>query len=186
MQESLMNKILGYLGKHMQQKRWRAAAVFVAGAVVFCTTYLLVLPAVTMTKAYPTLSAETFSAWSGDDLTVRVRAGAEEGGSTKIYVLTLEGYNADLSAEYVFNEEGICTVTDTEGKEIVLHRAIREDGKGAVDYWFSLEEGERTEFTLDLSDSVDPNRFAVMVQVPSSLKTYSAEISALYPSSVST
>ena len=164
MQESLMNKFLGYLRKHMVQTRWRAAAVCVAGAVVFCTTYLLILPAITMTKGYPSLSAEVFSAWSGDDLSLRVKAGTEEGGNTKIYVLTLEGYNADLSAEYVFNEEGTCTITDTEGKEIVLHRAIREDGKGAVDYWFSLEEGERTEFTLDLSDSVDPNRFAVMVE----------------------
>ena len=164
MQESLMNKFLGYLKKHMQQKRWRAAAVCFAGVVVFCTTYMLILPAVTMTRGYPSLSAETFSAWSGDELTVRVKAGTEEGGNAKIYVLTLDGYNADLSAEYVFSEEGICTITDTEGKEIVLHRAIREDGKGAVDYWFSLEEGELTEFTLDLSDSVDPNRFAVMVE----------------------
>ena len=164
MQESLMNKFLGYLKKHMQKKRWRAAAVCFAGVVVFCTTYMLILPAVTMTKGYPSLSAETFSAWSGDELTVRVKAGTEEGGNAKIYVLTLDGYNADLSAEYVFSEEGICTITDTEGKEIVLHRAIREDGKGAVDYWFSLEEEELTEFTLDLSDSVDPNRFAVMVE----------------------
>ena len=134
MQESLMNKFLGYLRKHMVQTRWRAAAVCVAGAVVFCTTYLLILPAITMTKGYPSLSAEVCSAWSGDDLSLRVKAGTEEGGNTKIYVLTLEGYNADLSAEYVFNEEGTCTITDTEGKEIVLHRAIREDGKGAVDY----------------------------------------------------
>ena len=159
-----MNKFLGYFRKHMEKRRWRAAAVIIAAAVAFCTTYLLVLPAVTMTKGYPSLSAEAFSAWSGDDLSLRVKAGTEEGGNTKIYVLTLEGYNADLSAEYVFSEEGTCTITDTEGKEIVLHRAIREDGKGAVDYWFSLEEGERTEFTLDLSDSVDPNRFAVMVE----------------------
>ena len=164
MQESLMNKFLGYLGKHMQKKRWRAAAACFAAVVVFCTTYLLVLPAITMTKGYPSLSAEVFSAWSGDDLTVRVRAGTEEGGNDKVYVLTLEGYNADLSRDYYFSEEGTCTITDTEGKEIVLHRAIREDGKGAVDYWFQLEEAELTEFTLDLSDEVDPNRFAVMVE----------------------
>lgn len=164
MQESLMNKFLGYLGKHMQQKRWRAAATCLAAVAVFCTTYILILPAITMTKGYPSLSAEVFSAWSGDDLTVRVRAGTEEGGNDKTYVLTLEGYNADLSGEYVFSEEGTCTITDTEGKEIVLHRAIREDGKGAVDYWFQLEEQELTEFTLDLSDEVDPNRFAVMVE----------------------
>ena len=71
MQESLMNKFLGYLKKHMQQKRWRAAATCLAAVAVFCTTYILILPAITMTKGYPSLSAEVFSAWSGDDLTVR-------------------------------------------------------------------------------------------------------------------
>ena len=131
MQESLMNRFLGYFKKHVLKTRWHAAAVCFGAVVAFCTVYMLVLPGITMTKGYPSLSAEVFSAWSGDDLTVRVRAGTEEGGNDKIYVLTLESYNADLSPEYVFSEEGTCTIMDSEGKEIVLHRAIREDGKGA-------------------------------------------------------
>ena len=33
-----------------------------------------------------------------------------------------------------------------------------------MDYWFSLEPGERTEFTLRLSDSVDVVRYAETVE----------------------
>ena len=131
-----------------------------AAVVVFGVTYALVLPAITMTGKYPVLSAETLTAWTGDEIAVKVSAEADTMDGGRIVVLTLEGEGADLSASYAFNEEGVCVITDEEQKEIELHRAVREGTKNTVDYWFALEPGDQTVFTLNLADEVDVTRFA--------------------------
>ena len=131
-----------------------------AAVVVFGVTYALVLPAITMTGKYPVLSAETLTAWTGDEIAVKVSVEADTMDGGRIVVLTLEGEGADLSASYAFNEEGVCVITDEEQKEIELHRAVREGTKNTVDYWFALEPGDQTVFTLNLADEVDVTRFA--------------------------
>ena len=135
-----------------------------AAVAVFGVTYALILPAITMTGKYPVLSAETLTAWTGDELAVKVSAEADEMDGGRIVVLTLEGEGADLSASYAFNEEGVCVITDEEQKEIELHRAVREGTKNTVDYWFALEPGDKTVFTLNLADEVDETRFAETMQ----------------------
>ena len=99
-------------------------------------------------------------------------AESEPGTSGKTVVLTMEGEGADLSDSYVFNEASSCLITDEAGQEIELHRSIREEEAksasgekvGRIDYWFTLEAGQKTSFTLELIDEVDEKRFAEIVK----------------------
>lgn len=160
MNNNLWSLITAFLKQRMRTKRWRRAVTCLAAVIVFGVTYALILPAITMTGKYPVLSAETLTAWTGDELTVKVSAetAPEDGGKT--IVLTLEGEGADLSQNYAFNEEGICIILDEAQNEIELHRAVRDKVENTVDYWFAMEPGTQTVFTLNLADEVDAARFA--------------------------
>ena len=160
MNQNLLSRGLEFLRRKMWNRRWQKAVTCLSAVVVFGVIYALVLPAITMTGKYPALSAETLTAWTGDELAVKVSAetAPEDGG--KIIVLTLEGEGADLSQNYAFNEEGICVIIDEAQNEIELHRAIREKVENTVDYWFAMEPGTHTVFTLNLADEVDAARFA--------------------------
>ena len=50
MQKSLSSKIRNYVKLHIRDKRWKQVVAVLACVVVFCTTYALILPAVTMTN----------------------------------------------------------------------------------------------------------------------------------------
>ena len=53
MQKNLPQKVHDSIGEHLRQKYWRRVVTALACVVVFCTTYALILPAVTMTdKTY--------------------------------------------------------------------------------------------------------------------------------------
>ena len=161
-----MEKIIVFLKRTMRNRRWRTAVTCLSAVIVFATTYALVMPAITMTGSHPSLQAEEMTAVSGEELTVRVNAKADTGGQEKTVILIADGEGADLSASYVFDEEGICVITDETGKEIELHRSVRENDskKQVIDYWFTLLSGDETSFTLDLIDEVDQNRFAKLVE----------------------
>lgn len=49
MQNSLPKKAQSYLKEHLREKRWKQVVTVLACVVVFCTTYALILPALTMT-----------------------------------------------------------------------------------------------------------------------------------------
>ena len=164
MNQNLLSRVLEFLRRKMWNKRWQRAATCLAAVAVFGVTYALILPAVTMTGAHPSVSAETTSGWTGDDLTVQVKAEAEAGLPEKTVVLKLEEDGADLSEDYVFNEEGVCSITDEAGREIELHRFVRDEKKNVIDYWFTLVSGEQTTFSLKLVDKVDPERFAGTIE----------------------
>ena len=157
MNNNLLSRVAAFLKQRMRTKRWQRAMTCLAAVVVFGVTYALILPAITMTGQHPTLSAETLTAWTGDELAVKVSAQAK---GDEIVVFSLEGEGADLSQKYAFNEEGVCVITDEEEKEIELHRVVREDAKNTVDYWFAMGAGTKTVFTLNLADEVDETRFS--------------------------
>lgn len=187
MNSTIWNRVIEYLKKKIREKRWRRLVTCMAGVVAFITTYVMILPAITMTAPHPVLTAEALSAGSGEELTFRVTAEAPEGEKEKIILLAMEnlGEGADLSPSYVFDQEGICLITEESGHVIELHRTVREvqpeDGKtgtgaaaerdsatngekGSVDYWFVLQPGETADFTLDLLDETDSGRFAKIVE----------------------
>ena len=172
MNQNLLSRVLEFLQRKMWNKRWQRAVTCLGAVAVFGVTYALLLPAITMTKGYPTLEAEVTEAWTGEGLAVKVTAEPYTGDAEKVIVLTLEGEGADLSESYAFNEEGICVITDDAGREIELHRSIREDDAktshgrdvSRISYWFLQAAGEETVFTLDLIDKVDESRFAATVE----------------------
>lgn len=49
MQNSLPKKAQNYIKEHLREKRWKQVVTVLACVVVFCTTYALILPALTMT-----------------------------------------------------------------------------------------------------------------------------------------
>ena len=101
MEESFINLIIEFLKRHLMKTRWRRVVTGMAAVVVFCTTYLMMLPAISLTDKNVSLGAETLSAWSGDPLSVRVKARAEEDEDGKTFVLVSKGAGAELSETYV-------------------------------------------------------------------------------------
>ena len=188
MNQNLLSRVLEFLRRKMWNKRWQRAVTCLGAVAVFGVTYALILPAITMTKVYPTLGAEVTEAWTGDELSVKVTAESQPGEAEKVIVLTMEGEGADLSDSYTFNEEGICVITDDAGREIELQRSIREDGAktasgrdvSSISYWFKLAPGEETYFTLNLVDKFDEGRFASMVEA---VKQSAEEAEAIQASS---
>ena len=49
MQNSLPRKVQGYIKEHLRKKHWKQIVTVLACVVVFCTTYALILPALTVT-----------------------------------------------------------------------------------------------------------------------------------------
>ncbi len=49
MQNSLPRKVQGYIKEHLRKKHWKQIVTILACVVVFCTTYALILPALTVT-----------------------------------------------------------------------------------------------------------------------------------------
>ena len=49
MQDSLPKKVQRYIKEHLHKKHWRQVMIVLACLVVFCTTYALILPAITVT-----------------------------------------------------------------------------------------------------------------------------------------
>ena len=49
MQKKMPPKVHTYIRKHLRLKYWRRVVIAMACVVVFCTTYALILPAVTLT-----------------------------------------------------------------------------------------------------------------------------------------
>ena len=145
---------------------WRRAIMGLCVCMVFGTTYALILPAVTMTGPYPTLQADTSTAWSGDELEVRVNAENPGGQAEKIVVLSAEGLGAGLSEEYIFDEFETTEIVDDAGNMIELHRTVRKNAKATIDYWFSLPQGTETSFVLSMADRIDTE--ALMREIPRS------------------
>ena len=51
MQKSIRRKISEYNTEHKKKHAWQKVVVSLAAVVVFCTTYALILPAITMEKS---------------------------------------------------------------------------------------------------------------------------------------
>ena len=51
MKQRLSEQITSYHNAHARKKRWKRIVMVLSCIVVFCTTYALILPAITMTQA---------------------------------------------------------------------------------------------------------------------------------------
>lgn len=123
-----------FFQKLFRNKYWGRTVLALCGAAVFFTTYALILPAITMSGVHPALQAESRSAWSGDELEVKVTAEAPEGREEKTFVLIAESLGAGLSDEYRFDENSQTEILDDAGNTVVLHRSVRKNAKATLDY----------------------------------------------------
>ena len=131
MKKSIIEMILEFFRQIRRKKRWRNTVTCMAALIVFVTTYVLILPAITMGSSHPRLSAETVTAWAGDPMSVTVSAESPSGSGEKVVVLTTEAVDAGLS-EAAVDISPACTCCHPE--EFHSHRATggRRGAMGAV------------------------------------------------------
>ena len=48
MEQGLLSRAVEYIKRQRQKKRWQKVVTSMAAVVVFCTTYALILPAITL------------------------------------------------------------------------------------------------------------------------------------------
>lgn len=160
-QKNLLTQAVGFLQKRRQHRWWLRIVTSLAAVVVFATTYLLILPAITMEHSTLEVTATPSEAVLGEIINAEVCAEAEKGRTETFFVLSANGDNAGLDESQIeFDEEGIVAIEDADGQVIDLHREYGEDG--LVCYWFTLTEGQSTRFILPWVNGVDRYRTEVI------------------------
>ncbi|MCI6175970.1 hypothetical protein MR772_05440 [bacterium] len=150
MREPGLKEAEKYENARQRKKRWYQVVTCLAAVVVFCTTYALILPAITLSRDNPKLGADHLTAPCGESLTLDVTAKPEDEAGTIFYLLAHQE-NAGIVLE--FDEENVAVVPDRNGSQIQLHREPQEDG--TVGYWFVLPGTAReTVLTLDCGNGV--------------------------------
>lgn len=142
------------------RRRWGRIVSVLAAMVVFCTTYMLILPAITMERGAISVESETDRQALGESVATVLSVEARDDAPETYFALRAEGVNAGLDeAALGFDGEGRAELYDAEGRRIELRREYCEDG--SVLYWFALARGERRSFTLNWINGVDKFRAVV-------------------------
>ena len=170
-QKNLLTQALGFLQVQRQRRWWMRIVTGMAAVVVFVTTYLLILPAITMEHSTLEVTATLSEAVLGETIDTEIYAEAEGDREETFFVLSADGDNAGLDeSQFGFDEDGIAVIEDVDGQAIKLHREYDEDG--VVCYWFTLSEGQSTQFTLPWINGVDRYRTEIVEEeMPDSLPT---------------
>lgn len=156
-QKNVLSQALELIKDRQRHSRWLRFVTGMAAAVVFVTTYLLILPAITMERSTLEVSALHTRAALGDTLITEIFAEAEDGREETVFVLKADGDNAGLDETQIeFDDEGIAQIEDEEGLELELHREYGKDG--VTSYWFVLEEGDSVCFQLPWINGTDRYR----------------------------
>lgn len=130
---------------------WHRVMLVLAAVVVFVTTYLLILPAITMEHPVLELSPLSIEAAPGEAIGTEVYARAG-GTSSTTFLLLAQGENAGLLEEALAFDGGTATVYSTDGTAILFHGDTGSDGVSR--YWFTLEPAETACFTLSWQNGV--------------------------------
>lgn len=109
MRKQLPLRALSYLKTHMQKKKWRRVVTVLSCIVVSCTTYALILPAITMTQQTHVHTPEDCYEWvliCGQEQAVLICGAAE-------------GEGAHLHTQDCFDEAGnaVCGLDESAGHE---------------------------------------------------------------------
>lgn len=134
------------------------AGTFLFGFMLFASAVMLRMPsAFLMTIPHPRLEAEDgrFTAEGGESLEILYKAEAPENEEERVFVLLAESENAGLERGLEFDDEGCAQVTDRNGQEIILHRAVRRGNLDTVDYWFTLSGGQEAVLPLSMEGNAD-------------------------------
>lgn len=109
MQNSLPKKIQRYLKEHLRKKHWKQVVTVLACIVVFCTTYALILPALTMTgEAFCGKEAHQHS----DECYERVLLCGQEEAETAEETAAVHTHT---DACYEIQKVAVCGLEESEG-----------------------------------------------------------------------
>ena len=118
-----------------------------AAVVVFLTTYMLILPAITMEHGSMEVTATASEMFLGETNYTEIHAKADDGRAETVFALTADGENAGLNGKRIkFSDGGTAKIPTRDGEKVELHREYQEDGQ--VVYWFALKRGEQANFRL--------------------------------------
>lgn len=146
LRSELMDRVGTYLKKH-KKKRYAYVALSLACVMIAASVYgALSLPAISMAKSQPQIEAEQTVATLGETMETRVTAEAPEGKESFVFVLHTVSNGAGLSEQYEFDEQETCEINTEDGSVLVLNRD--QQAGGETNYWFALEPGQTTSFTL--------------------------------------
>ena len=159
-QKHLLTQALGFLQAQRRHRWWLRTVTGMAAMVVFVTTYLLILPAITMENSIFDVTAEPPEASLGERIHSEVYAVADDGREETFFVLTADGDNAGLDERRLdFDQNDVAVIQDEDGQNIELHREYTESGE--VNYWFVLEQGQSASFSLPWVNGVDRWRMEI-------------------------
>lgn len=149
---SVIQLIKEYGQRQRRTRRWQWKVGGLACVVVLLTGYLLILPALTMSRENPVLKASAASARPGESLTLEVVASPETDQEETYFYLDATADHVGLTEEaYNFQDE-IASITVQDGSTVELHQDV--EGDSVNGYWFTLEK-DRGETTLSLEWTSD-------------------------------
>lgn len=162
-QKNILSQVLSLIQEHHRRRRWLRVVTVMAAVVVFVTTYLLILPALTMEHGTFEVTPASVEAVLGETINTEVVAAADDGREKTFFALSVGGDNAGLDeGQFAFDRDGITVIPDQNGRNIELHRAYTEDGE--AHYWFTLSEGQSAVFSLPWVNGIDRYRSEVTAE----------------------
>ncbi len=136
--EPLQVQAMKSIRDRQRHRWWKKIVAGMSAVVVFVTSYLLILPAITMGRQNPSLEATKTLALPGETLTVTASI-FPEGRADQVYYIAAYGDNAGLTGVSFRNDTA--SVALDGGGTLTLHREVISGGVG---YWFTLPTGAGT------------------------------------------
>ncbi len=136
--EPLQDQAMKSIRDRQRHRWWKKIVAGMSAVVVFVTSYLLILPAITMGRQNPSLEATKTLALPGETLTVTASI-FPEGRADQVYYIAAYGDNAGLTGVSFRNDTA--SVALDGGGTLTLHREVISGGVG---YWFTLPTGAGT------------------------------------------
>ena len=136
--EPLQDQAMKSIRDRQRHRWWKKIVAGMSAVVVFVTSYLLILPAITMGRQNPSLEAAKTLALPGETLTVTASI-FPEGRADQVYYIAAYGDNAGLTGVSFRNDTA--SVALDGGGTLTLHREVISGGVG---YWFTLPAGAGT------------------------------------------
>lgn len=159
-QKNFLTQTLEFIRAQKHYHWWLRSLAGMAAVVVFVTTYLLILPALTMEHGTFEVTPVSVEAALGETINTEVLAAADDGQEETFFALSADGDNAGLDeGQFDFDRDGIAVITDQNGLNIELHKEYTENSE--AHYWFTLSEGQSAGFSLLWVNGMDRYRSEV-------------------------
>jgi len=141
-------RILPYVKEHRRQCGKRRTVGLLGAGTALCVFVAMMLPGISMGGSTVSLQSSRPEVKPGESAAVAVSAAADADQKT-IFLISPRDGAARLSEEYTFAGEQ-AQISTSSGDKVVLHECADTAG---TEYWFSLDAGEKTAFSLNFASS---------------------------------